>query len=63
MIEYERSNKERRALWVRITDWHSPTVPKLARGLLLFGAVCMGLSCYMVGLAGSLCFKTFQVCV
>jgi hypothetical protein len=59
--EYERASKEKIQQWVRLTDWHSSQFPSFARVLLGVGAFCMGLSCYLVGVVGSMCFKTFQV--
>jgi hypothetical protein len=57
----DKTNRQKAQLYRSIIDWRREDFPWWVRLLLLFGAFCMGMSCYVFTLLGASCFAPFDV--
>lgn len=61
VLKVEERQRKRAKVYKKITDWTKPSFPKLMKVNLLVGGFCMALFFSLTAVAGSMCFKDFQV--
>jgi len=61
VLKVEEKQKKRAKVYHSITDWNKKDFPSYMKVLLVIGALCMTLFFSLTGIAGSMCFKDFQV--